>query len=233
MKKQLLLLLLILLFFKVTAQECNAVLFLKEGAVLEYTDYNKKGKKASTSTHETLTVSEEENKLVAKIKVTLQEVKEEKPFSITYNAYCENGIFSIDMLRSFNISKLSKYNTNEGGGFDLDIEGDILSFPVDMTEESELKDGSFTIKIGNNGFALLTILTNITNRKIHAKETITTSAGTFICQKITFDFDSKIGIIRTRGSGAEWYQDDKVLVKSESYNKKGKLIAYSELTSIK
>ena len=234
MKKIILLIISLLFVGSITAQECNATLFLKEGAILEYTDYNKKGKKESTSTHKTLTVAEKENKLIARIEVTLQEVKKKEPFSMEYNAYCENGIFSLDMLRYFDMSKLSQYKTKDNTeGFDMKIEGDILSFPVNITEGDELNDGSFTIKIGNSDFTLITMLTNITNRKVHAKETITTPAGTFECYKVTFDFDSKFGIIKIRGSGVEWYQDDKVLVKSESYNKKGKLIRYSEITSIK
>ena len=60
----------------------------------------------------------------------------------------------------------------------------------------------------------------------------TTAAGTFDCHKVTYDFDVKFGFVKAKGSGVEWYDKDKVLVKSESYNKKGKLTGYTELTKI-
>ena len=79
---------------------------------------------------------------------------------------------------------------------------------------------------------VVTVTMDITNRKILGNETITTSAGTFVCKKVSYDFESKIGFIKVKGSGIEWHSEDKAIVKSESYNKKGKLTGSQELTKI-
>ena len=113
------------------------------------------------------------------------------------------------------------------------MDGDVLEFPSGMNAGDALNDGTITVKVNKEDFTLVTMIMNITNRKVHPNETITTKAGTFDCQKVTFDFESKFGILKIRGSGVEWYQNDKVLVRSESYSKKGKLVASSDLTSIK
>lgn len=211
------------------AQDCNAVPFMNTGASLEYTSYNKKGKKENITTHETLSVTGENNDLSARIKATVRDQKKEETFSTEYNATCKNGLFALDMLRFFNFDKLSEHNKNN---LSLKIDGDVLEFPVGMKPGDQLNDGNIAIKVNSDNFTLVTMTFKVFNRKIIGQETITTSAGTYNCQKVTFNFESKFGIINVKGTGVEWYYNDAMVVKSESYNKKGKLIGYHELTGI-
>ncbi len=210
-------------------QECNAVPFMKEGAILEYTDYNRKGKKEGASTHETISISGENNNLSAIIKATVTDKKDEETFSTEYKANCNNGLFSLDMLRFFNFDKLSEHNKNN---LSLEIDGDVLEFPVGMKPGDHLDDGNISIKVNSDSFTLVTMTFKVFNREIVGEEQISTSAGTFMCQKVKFDFESKFGIINIKGTGVEWYYKDVVVVRSESYNKKGKLLEYHELTGI-
>ena len=216
--------------FTIVAQGCNAALFLKKGNVLEYTSYDKKGKALSKASHETLSIKEEVDKLTAVIKVISKDIKGKDSFSSEYEATCMDGVFSIDMARFFDTSKLQQYDAEE---FSVEMNGDVLEFPKGMSAGDTLNDGAITVKVNKDDFTLVTMVMNITNRKVHANETITTKAGTFDCQKVTYDFDSKFGFIKVRGSGVEWYEKDKVLVKSELYSKKGKLMASSDLTEMK
>ena len=219
----------LLFSFIVNGQNCNAVLFLKEGNVLEYTQYDKKGKAVSIATHETISINREPKVSTATIKVISQDIKGKNSFTTEYKASCEDGLFSIDMDRFFDLTKLQKYEDD----IIVEINGSVLEFPKGAVAGDNLNDGSVTVRVAKEAFTMVTMIMDVKNRKVHQKETITTQAGTFICQKVTFDFYTKIGILRVRGSGVEWYQDDKILVKSESYNKKGKLIGYTELKSIK
>lgn len=198
--------------------------------MLEYTTYDKKGKATGKASHETLSIKEEDDKLTALIKIISEDIKGKDSFTSEYEASCQNGLFSLDMARFFDTSKLHQYDDEK---FTVEMEGDVLEFPVNMTSDDVLNDGSFIVKVNTNEFTLMTMTFNITNRKVIGNETITTDAGTFDCQKVTYDFDSKLGIIKVKGSGVEWYQKDRVVVKSESYNKKGKLIGSTELTGIK
>ena len=151
--------------------------------------------------------------------------------TLDYQAVCEDGVFSVDMSRFFNSSQLQQYASSED--IKLEMDGNVLEFPANMTSETELNDGNFTVRVNKGDFTIITMTFNVLNRKVVGTEKITTKAGTFECQKVTFDFESKAGILKIKGSGTEWYLEDKVIVKSESYNKKGKLLSYMELTSMK
>ena len=216
--------------YGVNAQECNAALFMKKGSVLEYTNFNKKGKAESKVVHETLDLNENDGRFEALIKATIITEKDKNSFSSEYKAICENGMFSLDMIRFFDMTALQQY---EGSDFDIEIDGDVLHFPVEMKPGDTMNDGSITIKVSKEGFTLVTMTLDIINRTVHDNETVTTAAGTFDCQKVTYDFNSKVGFIKVRGSGTEWYDKDKAIVRSESYNKKGKKIASMELASKK
>ncbi len=214
----------------VNAQGCNAVPFMNKGATLEYTQYSKKGKKRGTTTHETVSVSGDNNILSAIIKATVKDEKDKETFSTEYKANCNNGLFSLDMLRFFNFDKLSEHQKNN---LSLKIDGDVLEFPVGMKPGDQLNDGNISIKVNSDTFTLVTMTFKVFNRAIVGEEQITTPAGTFNCQKVTFDFESKFGIINVKGTGVEWYYKDAVVVRSESYNKKGKLLEYHEITAIR
>ena len=93
-----------------------------------------------------------------------------------------------------------------------------------------------TLSINNNqGWkipsAFLSVF-SITNRKVEAIETITTAAGTFDCVKISYDVESKM-MFTIKAKGAEWYALETGLVKSESYDAKGKLTGSQELVKLK
>ncbi len=212
------------------AQECNAALFLKKGSVLEYTSFTKKGKEDGKSIHETTAVTEDNGKFTADIKTTVVDKKGKESMTLDYQAVCEDGLFSVDMSRFFNSAQLAQYDAED---IKLEMDGNVLEFPANMSSETELNDGNFTVRVNKGDFTIITMTFDVTNRKVVGTEKITTKAGTFECQKVTFDFNSKAGIIKFRGSGTEWYLKDKVIVRSESYNKKGKLMSYAELTSMK
>ena len=88
-----------------------------------------------------------------------------------------------------------------------------------------------TINTGAPVSVNMTVTTQ--NRKVEAEEKITTPAGTFDCLKITYDMVSKIGFVKVQGSSVEWYSPGTGTIRSESYNKRGKLTGYSVLEEIK
>jgi hypothetical protein len=222
----------ILLFFftlSLSAQECDTYLLLKEGSSFEYTNYDKKGKPLTVGNHQAVSVNNNGGKYSSEIKLDVKDLKKGDTFTMEYEVGCENGVLSIDMSRFFDSSQLMQY---EGSDFDINIEGDMLYFPRDLKEGADLNDGNITIKVNKDGFTFITMTMTVFNRKVLGNESITTEAGTFNCQKVTYDFESKFGIIKVRGSAAEWYHDDRLIIKSESFNKKGKLLGSTALTKI-
>lgn len=210
-------------------QECDDYLLLNEGSSLEYTNYDKKGNAITVGNHKAVSVEKNGTEFKSKIELDLKNLDKGDTFKMEYDVSCEDGILSIDMSRFFDSSQLMQY---EGADFNIDIKGDMLYFPRDLKEGESLNDGHITIKVNKDGFTFVTMTMNIINRKVHGKETITTKAGTFDCYKVSFDFESKFGIIKARGSAEEWYHDNRILVKSKSYSKKGKDVGSTELTQI-
>jgi hypothetical protein len=77
---------------------------------------------------------------------------------------------------------------------------------------------------------------NITNRVVASQESVTTAAGTFNCYKITQDFKMEnivMGMtIPITMKSIEYYAAGTGMVKSQSFDKNGKLAGYTLLTKI-
>ena len=77
----------------------------------------------------------------------------------------------------------------------------------------------------------MTMKFDIKNRKVEKKDSITTPAGTFECYKITYNMDMKTMFKRSI-KVTQWLASGIGLVKTETYNQKGELEGYSELTKL-
>ena len=79
--------------------------------------------------------------------------------------------------------------------------------------------------------SMMNMTTKVYNRKVEAIEKITTEAGTFECYKITYDvFTDAMIDINTKG--IDWIARDVGTVRTENYNKNGKLTGYTELIKL-
>jgi hypothetical protein len=70
------------------------------------------------------------------------------------------------------------------------------------------------------------------NRKVEALESITTPAGTFECYKLTYDMEIK-SMIKMTVKATQWVARNVGAVKTESFDKNGKLVGYSLLTAFR
>ena len=99
-----------------------------------------------------------------------------------------------------------------------------------------LKDASVTVTVYNGTALFSTMKINISNRLVASQESITTPAGTFNCFKITQDIKVEsimMGMtIPISMKSAEYYAAGTGLVKSQSFDKNGKLSGYSLLTKL-
>ena len=113
---------------------------------------------------------------------------------------------------------------------DIEIDASKLEIPsLDADTGTQLADGSLTINTGSDSPISFTMNIDITDRKVESRETLTTPAGDYDCLVITQNISTKM-IVRVKASSKEWYAENIGLVRSESYNRKGKLIGYSVLT---
>jgi len=221
MKKILTILTVLLLSSQSYSQTCEDTSPYKEGMILEYTNYNKKGKEKSVESHTIETVSNEDGTLTIYIKSIEDKTPKE------YILKCINGDFYVDMS---NYTTLQ--NNDNSNNFKVKATGDFLEFPDNMEVGTVLKDGTIDLAIGDENSSASIATMNILNRKILANESLTTKAGTFDGYKVSFDYIFNIGIIKFRGSGIEWYVKGIGIIKSENYSKKGKLRSSRVLTKI-
>ncbi len=207
--------------------DCKPYVPTAKGATWEITNYTAKGKATGKIAYELINKVENGNDVTFKIKTVTYDKKGEEVYSNIFEAKCIDGKFDFDMAFKMDGGALEAYEN-------MDVEVDASKFEIpDMnsTPGTTLDDGSLEIKIGSGGMSMFKMTILITDRKVEAKEDITTPAGTFNCIVLSQKVSTKM-MIRVQGASKEWYSENIGLVRSESYNKKGKLMGYSVLTKL-
>jgi len=211
------------------ADDCKAYWPMKEGVKMEIKHYNKKDKLQSRSEYEILNRSEGSNSLSATVGMKSYDKKDELIFDNDYEVRCEDGVFKIDIQGVLNGSQLQQMESMKD--MEVSIDGNDLVMPANMNVGDELPDGSLSMSVSSSapGMGMMNFTTKIKNRKVEARESVTTEAGTFDCVVITADVETKMSFMSITFQSKDWYAEEVGMVRSESYNK-GKLQGYSLLT---
>ena len=199
------------------------------------THYSGKDKVTGKSLSQILSVEDNGGILTALIKGTAFDKKGEEITSMNFEYICDEGVLKMDM---------NKFIPKDMFGSDADIEfemeGDYLEFPKSLEIGQSLKDGMINGKMtmeGNPAMANMALSVKIFNRKVEAREDITTPAGSFTCYKISYDMESSTKVMGMNNKvdmkGIDYVSEGVGVIKTESYNKKGNLSSYSLLTGYK
>ena len=206
------------------SQECVFYSPVEKGTVVKYSNYDKKDKLTGTSTQTVIDNYVKEGVQTVKLRNEYQDVEMDSAFVSELEMKCKDGRYYVDMESYIGESMLTPYSDME-----TTFEVKNMTLPAELKAGDVLDNGRVTVTISNNGMKIMTISVNISNRKVEAKEDITTPAGTFECYKISYDISTKM-IITIKASTVEWYAKNIGVIRSESYNKKGKLTGYTVLT---
>ncbi len=209
------------------AQNCESYFPQEVNKKYEYTDYDKKDKETGT----TVKTVKEKKDIAGGIAVTIEEVSQTKGSdstnTIEYTIKCENGKMSMDMeSMMMNSEQMQAYE-----GMETKIDADDLTIPTDAKAGDDLGGGKVTAEVFNQGVKMMSMTFTITDRKVEAVENVTTTAGTFECLKITSHVEFHM-LMTFKMIITEWFAKDIGIVKSESYNKKGKKTSSTVLTKI-
>jgi hypothetical protein len=145
---------------------------------------------------------------------------------------CNGTSLNVDMKSFIPAASAAQFSNMQ-----MQADGKYLVYPLNLKAGQSLQDGSADIQISNNGSHFGEILIDITNRKVEQQETITTDAGSFDCFRISYDILVKAKImgigIPVNMHVTEWFSP-KIgrVVKSETSNKKGKLVGTMQLEAI-
>ncbi len=204
--------------------DCKPYMPTEKGTVWEITNYTAKGKVTGRVVYELLDKVENGNEITFTVKNTSYDKKDKEIYVSTFEAKCVDGKFQFDMSFKMDGASMQSYQD-----MDIVVEASEFEIPeMNASPGTQLADGTLAVTLGGLGLNM-TVL--VTDRIVESQENITTSAGTFDCIVLTQNISTKL-IIKVRGSSKEWYSENIGMVRSESYNKKGKLTGYSELTKL-
>ncbi len=211
------------------AQECRFFYPTEIGNTLEYTFYNKKGREDSYQTQKVVDKKIEDGATVVSIEATSLTGKKDEEITTNFDVKCDDGKFYMNM-KDFTSSV--NYEQYEGSpDMDVVVNSDELLYPSDMTVGQTLPDGNVEIAVMANGMKMFGSTITIKDRKVEAKETIETPAGSFECLKVTSTVVTK-SVMSIETSTIQWLAEDVGVVKTETLSKKGKLVGYQLLTGI-
>lgn len=159
---------------------CGSLYLFNKGMVVEGASYDATGKEISTQTSTVLNVSTEGGAVVSEVEMkSKSQGQDERVFIGKYS--CDGSKLSVDL-------------TNLFGTMDMrgaKIEGAAIEFPLDVSEGQSLPDASYSMRMTQAG-KVMTITSIMKDRKVEAKERVTTPAGTFNCYKISANVDAKV-----------------------------------------
>ena len=218
-------------FLPTQAQDCSLLDAITENQVMTYASFNPKDKETGSHTMTVLSKTTTGGKIEVEAEISYYDKKEEFLQKSPIRYSCDQGIISFDMMMSFP-GQMDAYSNME-----MEIVQNENFLPVSPTVGEQLNDAVLGVKITmEGGQAFSTIDAVYTDRKVVAKETLTTAAGSFECYKIESNFlltTKTMGIgIPFRGSSVDYYSPRIGMVKTESYNKGGKMTGYTLLTAL-
>lgn len=206
---------------------CHPYLPQVKGSIWEVTNYNKKGKVTGRNTYELIDKIENGDEITFTVSSKAYDKKDKIIFDNTFEAKCVGGKFELNMAYKLEGSMMESFKNME---FTMDA-SEFEIPPIDATVGTELPDGSLVVEMDESGPIKMKMTVEVTNRKVEAKEKITTAAGTFDCLVLTQNISTKM-MVRMKNKSKEWYAENVGMVRTETYNKRGKLMGYSELTKI-
>ncbi|MBK9358966.1 MAG: hypothetical protein IPN08_16560 [Bacteroidales bacterium] len=227
MRRAILFMFSVLSFTGLYAQNCEGYFPVKSGAFIETKNYDAKGKLTGTNQQTILAVEPLAAGLSLKVRSEQFDNKDKLTYSQDLGMRCENGVFYMDMKNFLDPATMGGMKDME-----MSVDGLDLEYPNVLQVGQTLKDGEINISFISGGMPLMKMSVRMYNRKVEALESVTTPAGTFECYKLSYDMDVK-SIMKMTVKATQWVSRNVGAVKSESYDKNGKMVGYSLLTAFR
>ncbi len=207
--------------------DCQPYMPSEEGSKWEQTHYSGKDKLTGRTTFEVLKKTTSGDSLTFRIKAVYLDEEDYVVFVNEFDAYCNSGIFEVDMSSRMNGETMSAYQN-------MEVTVDASNFPVPTLDEvvgTALADGNLSVQVATDGINLFKMTVELTDRMVAARENLETPAGTFDCVKISQTIKTKM-VFKMQNTSVEWYAEGVGVVRSETYDKKGRLSEYTVLTAV-
>ena len=214
------------------AQDCQTFLFMTNNAEVQMTIYDKKGKPSGVQTWKVGEVKKDGTDFVSTINTSFKDEKGKEIANSSGTYKCNGGILQADMKMAMPQQQVETMKPTEAK-----MTGAYLEYPYNMSVGQQLKDAQMNVDMDMKNGMVSKVSFKEINRKVDAKEQITTPAGSWEAYIIKYD-----GNMRTEMAGIgipfnfsvkEWFVPGVGIVKSETYTKGGKLAGSSMITAIK
>lgn len=203
----------------------------KEGSTWELSSYNAKGNPTGQNVYTIKKVISNGTTYTASVHSSYFNEKNKELNSSDYDVIFSNGDIHIDMKSMITNEQQQQYKD-----MTMTMEGNDLIIPKSLTVGQVLPDGDMKATIYSGAALFATINYTSSERKVLAKESVTTPAGVFEAYKVTSKLHTAtttMGIpIKFEFTIIEWYSYGKGAVRSEAYNKSGNLVSYTLLSKI-
>jgi len=203
---------------------CSQYYPMVEGATFEYTSYDKKGGEEGRINYKVTNVTGSGDNISATMVMDIAD-KKGNTYSSEYNITCDGDVVKVDFKSLMNEQMLSQF-----GEMEMDITGTDIEWPNNLSVGQSLPDGNLNVKMKMSGAINMNMNVETINRKVEKKESVTTPAGTFDCYVVYSETKTKMMVGNQVSPSRVWLAEGVGMVKQESYNKSGKLMASSLLT---
>jgi hypothetical protein len=208
----------------ISAQDCGYY-SMSKGMVLAYQNLDAKGKVTGTNRTTCLDVSTLGSTTLYKIKGEYADAKNNLT-TREFEMRCEDGNFYVDMQSLIDPKSMEGFKDME-----ISVDANDMMYPSVLIAGQVLPDANITISAATGGVNLMNMIISISNRKVVGTESVTVPAGTFECYKITYDIETKL-MFKIASTVTEYINMGVGNVKTETFDKKGKLAASTVLIEV-
>ncbi len=203
--------------------ECNPYFVFKKGKKWTTSIYDAKDKYEGKQSYEILDLTESGNNLTAKVLLMSYDKKDKLQMEKEVEFVCEDGVMKLDMSQYLPEETMESFKDME-----IDMEFDNLEIPQKLEVGQYLNDGAVTATI--SGPMKMKFAVKMTDRKVMEMETLEVPAGSYETYKINSIIKFEAMGINRETKNIEWIAKEVGAVRTESYDKKGKLLNYTILT---
>ena len=195
---------------------------MKAGAVQEFVTKDEKGKITGQLRNTITGITGNKNAFAIAYQSEILDAKgkptnKDNPMILNYRVVVKEDLMYLDMKGMFGAME---------GLEDVQAMGTAMKIPNKLSVGQTLDDASVKVKIG-----FINCTTVTTEGKCLAIEDVTVEAGTFKCYKVSQKTNATAMGIKSEGTTLTWYAKGVGAVKTETYDKKGKLQSTQELKS--
>ncbi|MFA5327459.1 MAG: hypothetical protein WC384_06680 [Prolixibacteraceae bacterium] len=226
MKKLILFTVIIFIGMALKAQE---IFFpTKEGTVLVYKSFDKKDKETNMLKYTIKHLNVDGNDMDITYLCESLDPKDKLVFKEEITIHKKGDKLYFDMSNFIN---KAAFQQNGEIPAEIQITGNNMEVPSNPAPGDVLPDANVEMAM-KVGFINMKMSAEVTNRKVEAIEDITVKGGTFKGYKFSSEVNSSAMGMKIKSKNIDWYAKGVGIVKTENYDKNGKLQSYMELIEI-